>query len=192
MGPVEALALTFGVILLAELGDKSQLIAIAFTARYPALVVLAGISAAALVITGASVVLGGAIGAALPLNVLQVIGGVLFLIFAVLTAWRAEADSERVQTPGRTRWAVLTVAAAFLAAEMGDKTQLATIALAATNDAVLVWLGASAAEIIANAVAIGVAKLVGTRLPERTMRYFAALGFLVFGVLLLLEGLGVL
>lgn len=78
MGPVEALALTFGVILLAELGDKSQLIAIAFTARYPALVVLAGISAAALVITGASVVLGGAIGAALPLNVLQVIGGVLF------------------------------------------------------------------------------------------------------------------
>lgn len=87
---------------------------------------------------------------------------------------------------------MLTVAAAFLAAEMGDKTQLATIALAATNDAVLVWLGASAAEIIANAVAIGVAKLVGTRLPERTMRYFAALGFLVFGVLLLLEGLGVL
>ena len=189
---MEALALSFGVILLAELGDKSQLIAIAFTARYPALVVLAGISAATLLITAASVVLGVAFAAALPLNVLQLFGGVLFLVFAVLTAWRADTESEDVRTPARTRWAVLTVAGAYLVAELGDKTQLATIALAATNNPVLVWLGASAAMIGANAVAIGIAKLVGARLPERVMRYLAALGFLVFGVLLLLEGLGVL
>jgi putative Ca2+/H+ antiporter (TMEM165/GDT1 family) len=190
---VEAFALAFGVILLAELGDKSQLIAIAFTARYPVPVVLAGISAATMLITAASVVLGLAFAAALPLNVLQLVGGVLFLVFAVLTAWRSEADpKEEVRTPARTRWAVATVAAAYVVAELGDKTQLATIALAATNNAFLVWLGASAAMISANAVAITLAALVGSRLPERALRLLAALGFLVFGVLLLLEASGLL
>lgn len=188
---MEALALSFGVILLAELGDKSQLIAIAFTARYPALIVLAGISAATVVMTAASVVLGVAFAAMLPLNLLQAAGGVLFLVFAALTLWRAEDDSEELKTPVRAHWAVLTVAAAFVVAEMGDKTQLATIALAATNNAFFVWLGASAAEIAVNAVAIALATLLGSRLPVRTLRYLGALGFLVFGVLLLLEAFGV-
>ena len=187
---MEALVVSFGVIALAELGDKSQLMAIAFTARYPALVVLAGISAATVLMTAASVVLGVAFAAALPLNVLQVVGGVLFLVFAALTIWRAEDESEELRTPTRARWAVVTVAAAFVVAEMGDKTQLATIALAATNNAVLVWLGASAAEIAVNAVAIALATLLGSRLPARALRYLAALGFLVFGILLLLEASG--
>lgn len=187
---MEAFALAFGVILLAELGDKSQLIAIAFAARYPALVVLAGISVATVLMTAASVVLGVAFAAALPLNVLQLVGGVLFLVFAALTVWRAEDDSEEVRTPARARWAVLTVAAAFVVAELGDKTMLATIALAATNNAFFVWLGASAAEIAVNAVAIALATLLGSRLPARALRLLAALGFFVFGVLLLLEASG--
>ena len=187
---MEALALSFGVILLAELGDKSQLIAIAFTARYRPLIVLAGISLATVLMTAVSVVLGVAFAAMLPLNLLQLAGGVLFLVFAALTIWRADDDSEELKAPARTHWAVLTVAAAFIVAELGDKTQLATIALAATNNAFFVWLGASAAEIAVNAVAIGLATLLGSRLPVRTLRYLGALGFLVFGVLLLLEASG--
>jgi putative Ca2+/H+ antiporter (TMEM165/GDT1 family) len=186
---VEAFVLSFGVILLAELGDKSQLITIAFTARYPALIVLAGISVATVLMTAASVVLGVAFAAALPLNVLQLAGGVLFLVFAALTVWHAEDDSQDLRTPARARWAVLTVAAAFVVAELGDKTMVATIALAATNNAFFVWLGASAAEIAVNAVAIALTTLLGARLPARALRLLAALGFLVFGVLLLLEGL---
>ena len=189
---MEAFALAFGVILFAELGDKSQLVAIAFTARYPALVVLAGISVATVLMTAVSVVVGVAFAAALPLNLLQLAGGALFLVFAVLTLWRAEDDSEEPRGPARARWAVLTVAAAFVVAELGDKTMVATIALAATNNAFFVWLGASAAEIAVNAVAIALVTVVGARLPERALRLLAALGFLVFGVLLLLEGLNVL
>lgn len=187
---MDALALSFGVILLAELGDKSQLIAIAFTARHRPLVVLAGIAVGAALVSGTSVVAGAAFAAMLPSNFLQLAGGVLFLVFAALTLWRADDESEEIRPAVRARWAVLTVAAAFVVAELGDKTQLATIALAATNDAFFVWLGASAAEITVNAVAIALAALLGSRLPVRTLRYLGALGFLVFGVLLLLEASG--
>lgn len=187
---MEAFALSFGVILLAELGDKSQLIAIAFTARYKPLVVLAGISIAAALISAVAVVVGAAFAAMLPLMLLQLTGGVLFLVFGVLSLWRREDESEELKSPANARWAVVTVAAAFLLAELGDKTQLATIALAATNDPLFVWLGATTAEIGVNAAAIGLAALVGSRLPVRLLRLLAAFAFLVFGVLLLLEAFG--
>ena len=187
---MEAIALSFGVILLAELGDKSQLVTIALAARYRPAVVLAGIAIAAGLISGGAVFIGVAFAAMLPLNVLQAIGGVLFLVFAALTVLRKEDDDEELRAPISTRWALLAVAAAFFVAELGDKTQLATIALAATNNAVMVWIGATAAEITVNAVTIGVAAAVGSRLQARTLRLIGAFGFLVFGVLLLLEASG--
>jgi putative Ca2+/H+ antiporter (TMEM165/GDT1 family) len=187
---VEAFVLSFGVILLAELGDKSQLITVALTARYRPAVVLAGIAMAAALINGVAVVIGVAFAAMLPLNVLQAVGGVLFLVFAAVTLWRTEDDDEELRAPISTRWAVVAVAAAFFVAELGDKTQLATIALAATNDAAMVWLGATAAEIAVNATTVGVASFIGSRLKAGTLRLVGALGFLVFGVLLLLEAFG--
>jgi putative Ca2+/H+ antiporter (TMEM165/GDT1 family) len=187
---VEVFALSFGVILLAELGDKSQLITIALTARYRPVVVLLGIATAAALINGLAVVIGVAFAAMLPLHFLQAIGGVLFLVFAAMTLWRTEGDDEELRAPISTRWAVLAVAAAFFVAELGDKTQLATIALAATNNALMVWLGATVAEIAVNAATIGVASFVGARLKARTLRLIGAFGFLVFGVLLLLEASG--
>jgi putative Ca2+/H+ antiporter (TMEM165/GDT1 family) len=187
---VEAFALSFGVILLAELGDKSQLVTIAFTARYRPAVVMAGIAIAAALINAVAVVIGVAFAAMLPLNVLQTVGGVLFLVFAALTLWRTEDDTDELRAPISTRWAVVAVAAAFFVAELGDKTQLATITLAATNNAVMVWLGSTTAEIAVNAVTIGIAAVVGARLKARTLRLFGALGFLVFGVLLLVEAFG--
>lgn len=187
---MEAFALSFGVILLAELGDKSQLVTIALTARYRPVVVLAGIAIAAALISGVAVVIGAAFAAMLPLNVLQAVGGVLFLAFAALTLWRAGDDHEKLRAPISVRWTVIAVAAAFFVAELGDKTQLATVALAATNDAVMVWLGATAAEIAVNAMTIGIAAFVGSRLKARTLRLVGAFGFLVFGALLLLEASG--
>ena len=134
--------------------------------------------------------MGAAFAAMLPLMLLQLTGSVLFLVFGVLSLWRREDESEQLRSPANARWAVVTVAAAFLLAELGDKTQLATIALAATNDPLFVWLGATTAEIGVNAAAIGLATLVGSGLPVRLLQLLAATGFLVFGVLLLLEAFG--
>jgi putative Ca2+/H+ antiporter (TMEM165/GDT1 family) len=69
---------------------------------------------------------------------------------------------------------------------------LATITLATNNDPIGVWLGSTAGMVIADAIAIGVGALLGARLPERAIKVFAAGAFVVFGAILVLEGLGVL
>ena len=70
---------------------------------------------------------------------------------------------------------MLAVGVAFFLAEIGDKTMLATIALATRADPFWVWLGSTAGMVAADALAIGVGRLLGTRLPERVVRIGAAL-----------------
>jgi putative Ca2+/H+ antiporter (TMEM165/GDT1 family) len=69
---------------------------------------------------------------------------------------------------------------------------LATITLATTNDAIGVWLGSTAGMVAADALAIALGAFMGTRLPERAIKVFAAGSFLVFGLVLIAEGLGLL
>lgn len=188
---IEAFALSFGVILLAELGDKSQLMTIAFAARHPWWVVLAGLSAATFLVMAFSVALGSAVAVILPAGVLPVIAGIAFLVFAAWTLrgdGDEDGDAERLPT-SRAR-AVLGIAAAYLVAELGDKTMLATLTLAATADPIGTWLGASVGMITANLLAILAGALLGAKLPERAIRILAAAAFAVFGVVLIVEGLG--
>lgn len=190
---IEAFALSFGVILLAELGDKSQLMTIAFAARYPWWVVLAGISAAILLVSGISVALGSAVALVLPAGVLPVLAGIAFLVFAAWTLRGDGDDDEAEDRQARSNGqAFLAIGAAFFVAELGDKTMLATLTIAATAEPIGTWLGASAGMITANLFAILVGAVLGAKLPERAIRILAAAAFAVFGVVLVLEGVGVL
>ena len=187
---MDAFLLSFGVILLAELGDKSQLMALGFAARYPLRTVLAAISVATLLLNAGSVVLGVAAAAALPTNVIKAAGGLAFLAFA---AWSLRGDRLGEREESRTarggRWAFLAVGTAFLVAELGDKTMLATITLAATEEPIGTWLGSTAGMVVADAIAIGIGSILGARLPEREIKILGATAFMVFGLLLLAEGL---
>ena len=188
---VDAFALSFGVVLLAELGDKSQLMALAFAARYRALTVLVAVTIATLVVHAGSVLLGAAFAAALPTTLIQVVAALAFFVFAAWTLrgdTLGEADQARAKRAGR--WAVVTVGTAFFLAELGDKTMLATITLATTEEPWGTWLGSTAGMVAADALAIAVGAVLGTRLPERAIRIFAALAFVAFGVILLAEALG--
>jgi Ca2+/H+ antiporter, TMEM165/GDT1 family len=190
---LDAFLISFGVILLAELGDKSQLLTLAFATRYPAWLVLVGVSIAAFVMLGASVLLGTAFAMALPTAAIQVAAGLAFLGFAAWTLRGDGGHEEGAVRPARsTAMAVVTVAGAFLLAELGDKTMLATLTLAATQEPLGTWLGASTGMISANVAAIVVGALLGRRLPQRPIRIVAAAAFAVFGVLLVAEGLGLL
>jgi putative Ca2+/H+ antiporter (TMEM165/GDT1 family) len=86
---------------------------------------------------------------------------------------------------------VLAVGVAFFLAELGDKTMLATITLATTEEAIGTWLGSTAGMVVADAIAIGLGAWLGARLPDRPIRIGAALAFVVFGLLLIGEGAGV-
>jgi Ca2+/H+ antiporter, TMEM165/GDT1 family len=189
---VDAFLLSFGVIFLAELGDKSQLMAMAFAARYRALTVLAAVTIATLLVHAGSVVLGNVFAFALPRDLISIGAGIAFLVFA---AWTLRGDTLGEEDEGRAkrggRWALVTIGTAFFLAELGDKTMLATITLATTNEAIGTWLGSTLGMVVADALAIAVGAFLGTRLPERAIKLFAATAFVLFGVLLILEGLGV-
>ena len=86
---IDAFWLSFGIVLLAELGDKSQLMALAFAARYPAWTVLVAVTIATLIVHAMSVVLGAAFAMALPTNVINVVAGLAFFAFA---AWTLRGD----------------------------------------------------------------------------------------------------
>lgn len=185
---MEAALSTFALVFLAELGDKSMLLAIAFAARYRPWPVLAGIAIAAFGMLGASVLLGAALGAALPQRALAIGGGLLFLGFGLWTLL-GDDDDEDDDDAVRSGSVLLGVTLAFLVAEFGDKTMLATVTLATTQAPIPTWLGAGAGMTAASGLAIALARLAGTRLPERTVRIAAAGAFLVFGAFLLFEGL---
>jgi putative Ca2+/H+ antiporter (TMEM165/GDT1 family) len=187
---VDAFLLSLAVIFVAELGDKSQLMALAFATRFKALPVLAGISAATALVHLASVVLGAVVGAALPVRAINLAAGLAFLAFA---AWTLRGDTltsaEADRAKRATRSAVVAVGVAFFLAELGDKTMLATITLATREGLVGTWLGSTVGMVAADALAIAVGQVLGRRLPERVIRYGAAASFVVFGLLLIGQAL---
>lgn len=185
-----SLLLSFGVIFIAELGDKSQLMALAFATRYRPGQVLLGITLATAIVHLGSVLLGTAFAAALPTRAVGFAGGLAFLGFAAWTIRGdrlTEEERERARRPARN--AVLAVGMAFLLAELGDKTMIATITLAATEDAVGTWIGSTIGMVAADALAIVVGRSMGKRLPERAISRLAAASFVVFGILLLADAL---
>jgi len=184
------LVLSFGIIFIAELGDKSQLMAMAFAARYKALPILIGITGATAVVHLFSVVVGAVMGRALPARPISLLAGLAFLAFAAWTLRGDHLDDDEAAKAGRTtRSAVLAAAVAFFLAELGDKTMLATITLATREGVVGTWLGSTLGMVAADGLAIIVGQQLGRRLPERMIRYGAAASFVLFGLLLLVAGL---
>jgi len=187
---VDALLLSFGVIFVAELGDKSQLMALAFAARYKALPVLAGITIATAVVHALSVVVGASVGAAMPTEAVSVVAGVAFLAFGLWTLRGDSLSEEEVARAQRSnRSAFVAAGVAFFLAELGDKTMLATVTLATTEGAFGTWVGSTLGMVAADALAIVVGSQLGARLPERAIKIGAAISFFVFGAFLIAEGL---
>jgi putative Ca2+/H+ antiporter (TMEM165/GDT1 family) len=187
---VQALLISFGVIFVAELGDKSQLMALTFATRYRALTILLAVGAATALIHLVSVLLGAALGVALPTRALSVAGGLAFVGFAIWTLRGDQLDErDEARAEQASRSVFFTVAGAFFLAELGDKTMLATITLATDHGLLGTWIGSTLGMVTADALAIVVGQQLGARLPERVVRLGAASLFAVVGVLLILEGL---
>lgn len=181
----------FTVVFLAELGDKTQLVALTLAGRYPARKVLAALGAAIVVLQTLSVSAGALISEVVPDRAIAVGAGLLFLGFAVWT-WRSADDADEEAEEGGAvggRAGLLSVAVAFFLAELGDKTMLTTAGLAADRGAVPVWIGSLAAMLAATALAVVAGTALMRRVSPRTLRTIGAVAFAVVGVATLIGAL---
>lgn len=190
-----AVAIAAGVIFVAEFGDKSQLLVLAFATRHAAVPVIAGIVVAAAVVQGLSVAVGATLGAVLPETLIGIVAGIAFLAVAAWTVRGSDDDADeegQVATATRQRSGLglaAVVAATFVAGELGDKTMLATFALAARQDPVATWIGATAGMVAANLVAVVVGRQVGRRLSPRAIRIGSSALFALAGALVIVTAL---
>ena len=175
-----------GVVALAEIGDKTQLLALVLAARFrrPLPIVLGILVATAINHALASAV-GAWIAAAVGPSAMRWILGLSFLAMAVWTLVPDRLDdTEDASTP---RFGVfVTTLVAFFLVEMGDKTQIATVALAAKYDSLAaVVAGTTAGMMIANVPAVLLGDVAANRLPLKLVRTIAAGIFAVLGALIL-------
>lgn len=178
---------SFLFVVLAEMGDKTQLLAMAFATRFPAKTVLAGILVATLLNHLLAVVVGSWLTNVVPLETIQIAASASFILFGLWTLRGDELEGEDKKFKFSPFW---TVAVAFFFAEMGDKTQLATVALAAKYQSIIpIWMGTTAAMLVADAFGIIVGVVLGKKIPERFVKWFAAVIFILFGIVGLYDSL---
>lgn len=183
-----ALAATF----VAEFGDKSQLLSAGLAARLGRAVVLLGVVLGIVAVQAVAVALGQVAGTLLPERAVALGSAAMFVAVAVWLWSDARGSDEPVagdgaDVPGGRRIgiaAVLAVAAAFALGELGDKTQLATVALAARQDWSATLVGGVLGMAAANAVAIEAGARLGRLVDRRRVQRISAVAFAVAGIVL--------
>jgi Ca2+/H+ antiporter, TMEM165/GDT1 family len=186
---MEAFFVSTGIVALAEMGDKTQLLALVLAARFrkPWPIVL-GILIATLANHGLAGALGAWVTTVMGPDLLRWVLGGSFLLMA---AWILVPDKlDDTDTAAAPRFGVLgTTIVAFFLAEMGDKTQIATVMLAAQyNDFLAVVAGTTLGMMLANAPVVWLGERMTRAVPLKAIRTVSALVFAVLGVLALLSG----
>lgn len=174
-------------VVLAEMADKTQLLAMAFACRFRWQTVMWGVFVATAVNHLLAASVGSYLASIVPMAYIKGSAAVSFIMFGLWTIRGDKLEGEDRRYNFSPFW---TVTIAFFMAEMGDKTQLATIALAVEyNTIVSVWIGTTLGMIISNGIGIIVGNAMGKHIPERAIKWASALIFMAFGGLGLYENL---
>lgn len=179
LDPLSTILSTFGLVFLAEIGDKSQLVCMTLAARYRYLPVLLGSITAFLILNTLAVLFGVGLATWIPDFVLAMLVAVLFAIFGIksLRSIEGKDDCEAMEKPVHSIF-IATFLMLFLA-EMGDKTQLAVAGLAATMSPLAVWTGATLALILTSALGVMLGASLLRRIPVQRLHRISGIFFLV-------------
>lgn len=174
-------------VVLAEMGDKTQLLAMAFASRFRWQTVMWGVFVATAANHLMAAAAGNYLAAIVPMGTIKIAAAISFILFGLWTIRGDKLSGEDKRYNFSPFW---TVTIAFFMAEMGDKTQLATIALAVEYDAIFtVWLGTTLGMLVSNAIGVVVGIVMGRKIPERIIKWGAAVIFIGFGAVGLYENL---
>ncbi len=185
----------FSVIFAAELGDKSQFLMIAMASKYRMRDIIIGSAGAICLLNFLAVALGTLLGGLFSSTVVGIASGIAFLCFAYSSFSESSSDGEE-HAASLSKSAVSAVIVTFFVAEFGDKTQLASLALAAeesvgelhTANIILVYLGATAALFVADMLGLVVGYFLGKTIPASMFARFSFAIFSVVGIIKLIGG----
>ncbi len=189
---MESFFVSMGVVALAEIGDKTQLLALVLAARYrEPLTIALGVLVATVFNHLVAAFVGSLVASYLGDDILRWILAVSFILMAGWTLIPDKVSEEDKKPKGRGGVFLTTVVTFFLL-EIGDKTQIATVALSARyHEVFLVTLGTTVGMMLANVPAIYLGDIAANRIPLKLVRGLAAALFLGLGVLALLDAIGV-
>ncbi len=189
---IAAIITSFGVVFVAELGDKTQLLALGFGAQHSLRLVAIGLTLGYGIANLLAVIVGGLLGAALPERPIQIVSGLVFIGFAILALRRDdesgdEADVDSVDALGGVTGpkVVASIALAIAIAEMGDKTQITTATLASQAAPIGVWIGATLGAASSGMVGAVAGRSIGHRISTRAVNVASAVLFAGFGIAML-------
>lgn len=185
---MEAFLVSAGLVAIAEIGDKTQLLAMLLATRYRKPVpIIFGILVATLANHAIAASVGAAVAAWLGPNAMRWIVGVLFIVMA---GWALIPDKEDEGPKASSHvGAFLATTIAFFLVEIGDKTQIATVALAARfHDIAIVTAGTTVGMMLANVPAVLCGDLIARKVPLKLVRICAAASFVLLGAVVLLWG----
>ena len=176
-----AFVASFVLIVLAEMGDKTQFLAMSFATRYNAFKVLFAVFLATMASFAITVTIGQLLTTIVPLDVISLAASLSFIGFGL---WTLRGEKPKSEDKKVSRFGVVgTVFIAFFIAEFGDKTQLTTISLAAQyQNAVSVFIGATLGMLVADGIGIVAGVVLGKHIPQRTIKWVSATIFLIFGL----------
>ena len=182
--PIQTLISATGLILLMELGDKTMLTTMCLSAQYrrPKLVLLATMIALA-TSSVIAVIIGYVLSATLPVEIITYVSGILFLALGIYTLARANSDApDTCDNPG-TLFGMFSL---VLLSELGDKSQIATLALAAQSlFPVMVFIGAIIGFLVVNSIGAFAGNSIAERIPLKLVRRVVGLVFILFGLLVI-------
>lgn len=184
----EAMMVSTGVVTLAEMGDKTQLLAFLLAARFKKPIpIIAGIFIATILNHGLAGLLGTWITSLLSPELLRWILGISFLGMAVWTLIPDKIDEDEQPKVAESGVFIATLIAFFLA-EIGDKTQIATVALAASYSApITVVMGTTLGMMLADVPAVFLGNKFAQKLPLKLIHTLAAAIFAILGILILIK-----
>lgn len=170
------------LVVVAEMGDKTQLLAMAMASKYKVKEVMIGVLVATIFNHALAVAVGNYLSSLIPMSTIKIVAAISFLIFGL---WTLRGDKIDDEDKKKTKFGpIVTVAIAFFLAEMGDKTQLMTIAISAnSHQPAFILMGTTVGMLIADGIGIIGGAWMCKHIPEVYIKWVAGIIFMFFGTL---------
>lgn len=185
---------TFGIIALAEFGDKTQIAALSFATKHRHTTVFIAMVSAFAVVDGLAAILGEVVFEYVPIKIVKIVAGAVFLGLGIWTLVSKEDDDEDETKEKKSRAGVFaTIFGSAALMEMGDKTQFSTLTMsAATGEVLMVFIGMILAMALMTALGIVAGKYIAKYAPKKWIKVGSGALFVIFGAIFLLQALEII